>query len=146
MAMQMLWCKVFKGNCPIIVDQFLYCSKPSKIKQFAGFQGPQFSLIRGHSSFDRLWKKKFFFVSRNWAGHPSDVNKALFPPFTSALGRLRPEGTSFTLYFVYFYLLFSSSNHLFYLCSHYLVHAWTSFIWSVLIKLVLTLRGPSIAW
>ena len=45
-----------------------------------------------------------------------------------------------------FYLLFSSSNHLYYLYSHYLVHAWTSFIWSVLTELVLTLKGPSIAW
>ena len=151
MAMQMLWCKVFEGNRPIIVDQFLYCYKPSEIKQSIGFyqfssRGPQFSLIRGRSSFDRLWKKEFFFVFGNWARDLSDVNNAPFPPFTSALGHLRPKGTSFTFYFVYFYLLFSSSNHLYYLYSHYLVHAWTSFIWSVLTELVLTLKGPSIAW
>ena len=36
-AMQMLWCEVFEGNCPIIEDEFLFCYKPLEIKQFAGF-------------------------------------------------------------------------------------------------------------
>ena len=49
-------------------------------------------MIRGRSSSDRLQKTKFFFVLGNWAGDPIDVNRTPFPPFTSALGRLRPEG------------------------------------------------------
>ena len=36
-AMQMLWCEVFEGNCPITEDEFLFCYKPLEIKQFAGF-------------------------------------------------------------------------------------------------------------
>ena len=31
-AMQVLWCEALEGNRPIIVDKFLYCYKPSKIK------------------------------------------------------------------------------------------------------------------
>ena len=30
-AMQVLWREVLEGDCPIIVDKFLYCYKPSKI-------------------------------------------------------------------------------------------------------------------
>ena len=58
-------------------------------------------MIRGRSSFDRSWKKEFFFISGNWDGDPSDVNNAPFPSFTSALGCFHPEGTSFILYFVF---------------------------------------------
>ena len=81
--MQVLWHEALEGNRPITVDKFLYCYKPSEIKQSAGFyqfssRGPQFSLIRGHSSSDKLWKKEFFFIFGNWAGDPIDVNK---PPF-----------------------------------------------------------------
>ena len=32
---------------------------------------------------------------------PVDVDNAQFPPFTSAIGHLRPKGMSFFLYFVY---------------------------------------------
>ena len=107
MAIQVLWPEVFEGNCPIIVDEFLFCYKPSKIKQSADFyrfssKGPQFSLIRGRSSSDRLWKNEFFFISGNWAGDPIDVNNAPFPPFTSALSCLCPEGMFFFLCFVCF--------------------------------------------
>ena len=35
-AMQVLWCEVFEGNYPIIVDEFLFCYKPLEIKQSAG--------------------------------------------------------------------------------------------------------------
>ena len=36
-AMQVLWREVLEGNCPIIVDEFLYYYKPSEIKRSAGF-------------------------------------------------------------------------------------------------------------
>ena len=105
--MQVLWCEVFEGNCPITVDEFFYCYKPSEITQSTGSyqflsRGSQFSLIRGCSSSDRLWKKEFFFIFGDWVGDPIDVNNAPFPPFTSALGRLRPKDMSFFLSFVYF--------------------------------------------
>ena len=63
-------------------------------------------MIRGRSSFDRLWKKEFSFISRNWVGDPIDVNNAPFPSFTNSLGRFRPEGLFFFLYFGYFIDLF----------------------------------------
>ena len=106
-AMQVLWHEMFEGNHPIAVDEFHYCYKPLEITQSSGFyrfssRGYQFSLIRDHSSSDRLWKKEFFFIYGNWARDPIDVNNASFPPFTSALGRLRPEGMFFFLCFVCF--------------------------------------------
>ena len=106
-AIQVLWHEVFEGNHPIIVEEFLYCYKPSEITQFACFYQfssrlPQFSLIMGHSSSDRLWKKEFFFISRNWVGDPIDVNNALMFPFTNVLGHLHPEGMFFFLCFVCF--------------------------------------------
>ena len=87
------------------MDEFLYRYKPSKIKKFAGFyqfssKGPHFSLIKGRSSSDRLWKTEFFIISGDWAGDPIDVNSGPFLPFTSPLGRLRPEG----MYFFHFFL------------------------------------------
>ena len=36
-AMQVLWREALEGNCPIIVDEFLYCYNPSEIKKSAGF-------------------------------------------------------------------------------------------------------------
>ena len=106
-AMQVLWHEALEGNHPITVDEFLYFYKPSEIKQFAGFyqfssSGPQFSLIKGHNSFNKLWKKEFFYFSRNWVGDPVDVDSASFSPFTSLLGHLHPEGMSFFLSFFYF--------------------------------------------
>ena len=113
-AMQVLWHdshEALEGNCPITVDKFLYCYKPSEIKQSAGFyqfssKGPQFSLIKGCNSSDRLWKKEFFSISGNWAGDPVDVDSVPFPPFTSPLGHLRPEGMFFFHSFIYFFKLF----------------------------------------
>ena len=89
------------------MDEFLYCYKLSEIKQSAGFyqflsKGPQFSLMKGCSSFDRLWKKEFFFISGNWVGDLVDVDSALFPSFTSPLGRLCLKGMSIFLSFIYF--------------------------------------------
>ena len=36
-AMQVLWHKVFEGNCPITVDEFLFSYKLSEIKKSVGF-------------------------------------------------------------------------------------------------------------
>ena len=98
------------------MDEFLYCYNPSEIKKSAGFyqfssRGPHFSLIKGRSSSDRLWKTEFFIISGDWAGDPLDVNSASFPPFTNPLGSLRLEGmylfqkTSLSLFFLFFYFL-----------------------------------------
>ena len=107
-AMQVLWREALEGNRPITVDEFLYCYKPSEIKKSAGFyqfssRGPHFSLIKGRSSSDRLWKTEFFIISGDWAGDPVDVKNASFPPFTSPLGHLRPKGIYFSLLFFIFY-------------------------------------------
>ena len=103
-TIQVLWCEALEGNCPITVDEFLYCYKPSDIKKSAGFyqflsRAPHFSLIKGRSSSDRLWKTKFFIISGDWARDPVDVNSAPFPPFTSPLGCLRPKGMYFFFFF-----------------------------------------------
>ena len=102
--MQVLWREELEGNRPITVDGFLYCHKPSKIKKSTGFyqfssRGSYYSLIKGRSSSDRLWKTEFFIISRNWAGDLIDVGNAPFPPFTSPLGRLRLEGM-FSFHFI----------------------------------------------
>ena len=96
-VMQVLWREALEVNCPITVDEFLYSYKPSEIKKSAGFyqfstRGSYYSLIKGRNSSDRLWKTEFFIISGNWAGDPVDVRSAPFPPFTSPIGRLHPEG------------------------------------------------------
>ena len=63
-------------------------------------------MIRGRSSSNRSWNKEFFFISGNWARDPYDVNITPFPPFTTALSRLRPKDMSFILYFVHFIYFF----------------------------------------
>ena len=119
-AMQVLWREALEGNCPLTVDEFLYCYKPSEIKKSAGFyqfssRGPHYSLITGRSSSDRLWKQEFFIISGSWAGDPTEVSNAPFPPFTSPIGRLRPEGM-FSFHVIHFvpynFSNFPSSNHL----------------------------------
>ena len=107
--MQVLWREALEGNCPITVDEFLCCYKPFEIKKSAGFyqfssRGSYYSLIKGRSSSNRLWKTEIFIISRNWAGNPIDVGSAPFPPFTSPLGRLRPEGM---FYFQFISFLFT---------------------------------------
>ena len=118
--MQVLWREALEGNCPLTVDEFLYCYKPSEIKKSAGFyqfssRGSHYSLITGRSSSDRLWKQEFFIISGDWAGDPTEVSNAPFPPFTSPIGRLRPEGM-FSFYVISFipctFSIFQSSNHL----------------------------------
>ena len=102
--MQVLWREELEGNRLITVDEFLYCHKPSEIKKSTDFyqfssRGSYYSLIKGRSSSNRLWKTEFFIISRNWAGDPIDVGNAHFPPFTSPLGRLRLEGM-FSFHFI----------------------------------------------
>ena len=102
--MQVLWREELEGNRPITVDKFLYCHKPSEIKKSTGFyqfssRGSYYSLIKGHSSSDRLWKTEFFIISRNWARDPINVGNAPFPPFTNSLGRLRLKGM-FSFHFI----------------------------------------------
>ena len=67
-SMQVLWREVFEGNCPLTVDEFLYCYKPSEINQFLGFyqftaKGKDYRLIKSLVTSDRNWKTEFFFVS-----------------------------------------------------------------------------------
>ena len=108
--MQVLWREALERNLPITVDEFFYYYKPAEIKQSTSFyqflsRGPQFSLIKGYSSFDRLWKTEFFIISGDWVGDPVDVNSAPFPHFTNPLGRLRPEGKYFLQKNSYFFFL-----------------------------------------
>ena len=104
------------------MDDFLYYYKPSEIKKSAGFyqfssRGTHFSLIKGRSSSDRLWKTEFFIISGDWAGDPVDVSSAPFLPFTNPLGRLRPEGKYFfqknSLFFFYGFTFTYLSNQSF---------------------------------
>ena len=143
-AMQVLWREALEGNCPITVNEFLYCYKPSEIKKSAGFyqfssRGSHYSLIKGCSSSDRLWKTKFFIISGNWAGDPIDVGSAPFPPFTSPLGHLHPEGM-FPFHFISFlfiyFLTFSRLTFFSLLMQLLFVHAWTNFTWIELTKFV----------
>ena len=139
--MQVLWREALEGNCPITVDEFLYCYKPSEIKKFAGFyqfssRGPHFSLIKGRSSSDKHWKTEFFIISGDWAGDQVDVNSAPFHPFTILLGRLHLEGMYFFLFFFFFLkkkknpFTYSSnpSFSFFVLVQLSFVPVWTNFI------------------
>ena len=137
-AMQVLWREALEGDRPITVDEFLYCYKPSEIKKSAGFyqfssRGSPYSLIKGRSSSDRVWKTEFFIISGDWAGDPIDVANAPFPPFTNPLGRLRPEGMFLfhfisSYYYFFIYSIFLSSNHFPLFVQLLLVQSWTSFI------------------
>ena len=59
-AIQVLWHEALEGNHPIIVDEFLYCYKPSGIKKkttsFCQFssKSSQISLIKGRSLPNKL--------------------------------------------------------------------------------------------
>ena len=116
-AMQVLWREALERNCPITVDEFLYCYKPSEIKRSTSFyqfssRGSHYSLIKGRSSSDRLWKTEFFNISGNRAGDPVDVHSAPFQPFTNPIGRLRPEGMFSFQFISSFFFLFSTFNRL----------------------------------
>ena len=78
--MQVLWREVFEGNCPLTVDEFLYCYKPSEINQSLGFyqftaRGKDYRLIKFLVTSDRSWKTEFFFVTGFWARRPIEVEK-----------------------------------------------------------------------
>ena len=70
-SIQVLWRKAFDENRPLIVDKFLYCYKPSKIRKSLGLyqlsaRGSSCRLIRPLPSSDKRWKMEFFFISGFW--------------------------------------------------------------------------------
>ena len=106
------------------MDEFLYCYKPSEISQSLGFyhfsaRGSNCRLVRSLPSSNRRWKTKFFFVSGFWAGNPNEVGKDPFPPYTSEMGHLHPEGNVIfhTLYY-FFSLYLSNLISCFLFCSY----------------------------
>ena len=91
--------EVFDGNRPLTVDKFLYSYKPSEISQSLGFyqflaRGSNCRLVKSLPTSNRKWKTKFFFVSEFWVRNPIEVGRDPFPPYTSEIGNLRPEGMS----------------------------------------------------
>ena len=101
-SMQVLWREAFDENRPLIVDEFLYCYKPSEIRQSLGFyqllaRGSTYRLIRSLPLSDRRWKTKFFFVSGFWARKPIEVGRDPFLPYIGEMGRLRLKGTLFSI-------------------------------------------------
>ena len=68
---QVLWREVFEGDCPLTVDEFLYCYNPSEINQSLGFyqfiaRGNDCRLIKSLVTSKRIWKTEFFFVLLLW--------------------------------------------------------------------------------
>ena len=133
--MQVLWREVFEGDRPLTVDEFLFCYKPSEINQSQGFyqftaKGSDYRLINSLVSSDRNWKTEFFFVSGFWSGHPVEVGRDTFAPYTGELGNLRLEGMFMFCFIILsvfvFYLqspnLISSFFFFFFFYSY-----WTSF-------------------
>ena len=101
MSMQVLWREAFNGNCPLTMDEFLYCYKPSKIIQYNGLyqfsaRGSSCRLIRSLPLSDKRWKMEFFSVSRYWVGNPIEVGRDTFLPYTIEIGRLRSQGMLLT--------------------------------------------------
>ena len=100
---------MFEGDRPLIVDEFLFCYKPSKINQSQGFyqftaRGSDCKLIKSLVSSDRNWKTEFFFVSGFWSGHPIKVGRDPFVPYTKESGNLRLEGLfCFALFVCFFF-------------------------------------------
>ena len=109
--MQILWNEVFGRDCPLTVDEFLFCYKPSEINQSLGFyqfiaRGKDCRLIKSLASTDRNWKTEFIFVSGFWAGNPMDVSRDRFAPYSGDLGNLRPEDTSLPFFILLSFNLF----------------------------------------
>ena len=108
--MQILWKEVFGRDCPLTVDEFLYCYKPSKINQSLGFyqftaRGNDCRLVRFLVSSDKNWKTEFIFVFGFWARHPMDVGRDTFTPYTGDLGNLCPEGMSLPFFFIIYIVI-----------------------------------------
>ena len=111
--MQVLWREVFEGDCPFIVDEFLYCYKHYEISQSLGFyqfsdRGTDCRLIKSLLTFDKNWKMEFFFVSSFQVGNLVEVGKDAFPPYTEEIGNLCPKGmlpfySIFSIFFVFVY-------------------------------------------
>ena len=119
-SMQVLWREVFEGDCPFTVDKFLYNYKPSEISQPLGFyqfsaRGTDCRLIKSLLTFDRNWKTEFFFVSGFWDGNPIEVGRNSFPPYTSEVGNLHPEGMLlfYSTFSVFYCILLTSFFFLF---------------------------------
>ena len=88
---------MFEGDRPLTVDEFLFCYKSSEINQSLVFyqftaRGKECRLIKSLAMSDRNWKMKFFFVSGFWSGHPIEVGRDPFVPYTRELGNLHLEG------------------------------------------------------
>ena len=114
-SIQILWREVFGGDCPLTVDKFLFCYKPSKINQSLSFyqftaKGKDCRLIKSLASSNRNWKTEFIFVSIFWAGNPVDVGNDPYAPYSRDLRNLRPESTSLpffsSLSFILFFICF----------------------------------------
>ena len=108
-SMQLLWREVFGRDLPLTMDEFLFCYKPSKINQSLGFyqftvRGNDCRLIKSLVLFDRNWKTEFIFVFGFWAGHPMDVGRDTFAPYTGDLGNLRPKGMPLPFYLFCYYI------------------------------------------
>ena len=90
------------------MDEFLYCYKLSEINQSLGFypftaRGKDCRLIKSLVTFDRNWKMEFFFVSGFWAGHPVEVGRDPFAPYTRELRKLRLKGIFFLIFLSFAY-------------------------------------------
>ena len=110
-SMQVSWREVFEGDSSLTVDEFLYYYKPSKINQSLGFyqfttRGKDCRLIKSLVTSDRNWKTEFFFVFGFWAGHPVEVGRDPFAPYTGELGNLRPEGMLIIITLLFFLNIF----------------------------------------
>ena len=109
-SIQSLWREVFGGDCPLTVNEFLFCYKPSEIHQSLGFyqfttRATDCGLIKSLALSDRNWKKGFFFISSFWLGNPVDIGRDTFGRYTTDLGKLCPEGKSLPFFFSLFYFI-----------------------------------------
>ena len=84
-------CKFYGGKCLKGIVLSLWMSSSSATK-----------LIKSMVTSNRNWKTKFFFISGFWFGHPIEVGRDPFAPYTGELGKLHPEG----FYFFIFYLFY----------------------------------------
>ena len=98
----MFLCKFCGGKCSkgivlslwtssFFVTNLLKLIKSQGFYQFTA-KGSDYRLINSLVSSDRNWKTEFFFVSGFWSGHPVEVGRDTFAPYTGELGNLHPEG------------------------------------------------------